>query len=185
MVMGRDPSQRQSGAADPQAVPPIAGWVIARFVELDLPETLRDYATSAGMRPVAWFVLNYAASDDSGGKPQYLMAGNHGVGEGRTCDFNSLRVYTWGAMRHRYETAFVEGNLCGYFPIRATKQPRTGDPEFRFTALEPNGAKLERVYAMHQTSVRRERELESPKSSSLPRSSGQSKSPALDRKSVV
>ncbi|MFZ0820817.1 MAG: hypothetical protein WAM91_12165 [Candidatus Acidiferrales bacterium] len=175
LVMGRAPTQRQSAGA--LAVPPLAGWVIARFVELDLPETLRDYATSAGMRPVAWFVLNYASDPDiAGGKPQYLMAGNHsgpGVGFGgpngiagmdsQTCDFNSLRVYTWGEKRHRYETAFVESNLCGYFPIRASKQPRTGDPEFRFTALESNGAKLERVYAMHQTSVRRLREGESTK----------------------
>ena len=173
LVMGREPAQRQPGAGA-QALPPLAGWVLARFVELDLPETLRDYATSAGMRPVAWFVLNYASDPDSAeGKPQYLMAGNHGTQFGQlnglagvnaqSCDFNSLRVYTWGAARHRYETAFVEGNLCGYFPIRASKQPRTGDPEFRFNAIESNGAKLERVYVMHQTSVRRVREAESGK----------------------
>ncbi len=163
LVMGRALAQRPSGAAGTQTIPPLAGWVLARFIDLDLPETLRDYATSAGMRPVAWFVLNYA-SDDSGARPQYLVAGHHG-GEGQPCDFSLLRVYTWGAARHRYETAFVEGNLCGYFPIRAAKQARTGDPEFRFTAVEPGGAKLERVYAMHLTSVRRVREAESPKSS--------------------
>jgi hypothetical protein len=190
MVMGRDPAQRQAGAADARTVPPVAGWVLARFVELDLPETLRDYATSAGMRPVAWFVLNYAASGEeageSGGKPQYLMAGNHGVsgGEALPCDFNSLRVYTWGAARRRYETAFVEGNLCGYFPIRASKQPRTGDPEFRFTALESNGAKLERVYAMHQTSIRRVHDAEFLKSPAPAKSSAPFKSPAPHKSSA-
>jgi hypothetical protein len=113
MVMGRDPgAQRQPGAPGTLIVPPLAGWVLSRFVELNLPETLRDNATSAGMRPVAWFVLNYAASDEAEGKPQYLMAGNHGAsggpgGDAQSCDFNSLRVYTWGATRHRYETAFV------------------------------------------------------------------------------
>ncbi len=178
MVMGRDPAQRQSGAPAAQAIPPLAGWVLSRYVALDLPETLRDYASTSGMRPVAWFVLNYVSDADTAeGRPQYLMAGNKG-GEGQACDFNSLRVYTWGEKRRRYETAFVEGNLCGYFPIRASKQPRTGDPEFRFTALESIGAKsggarsvaansssakLERVYAMHQTSVRRVREAESIK----------------------
>ncbi len=171
LVMGRASSQPQPGAPGAQYLPPLAGWVLARFVELDLPETLRDYATSAGMRPVAWFVLNYVSDqDDVGGKPQYLMAGNHNVGEGESCDFNSLRVYTWGEKRHRYETAYVEGNFCGYFPIRAGKQARTGDPEFRFTALETGGAREERVYAMHQTSVRRLREAESTKSSAPPKS---------------
>jgi hypothetical protein len=185
MVMGRDPAaQLRSGGVGVLKVPPLAGWVLSRFVELDLPETLRDYATSAGMHPVAWFVLNYASSDEAGGKPQYLMAGNHGAsgggGDAQPCDFNSLRIYTWGATRHRYETAFVEGNLCGYFPIRAAKQPHTGDPEFRFTALESNGAKLERVYAMHQTSVRRVREAETPTSKppAKSKSSSQSKPPA-------
>jgi hypothetical protein len=166
MVMGRDPMQRQSGPAGAQKIPPLAGWVLARFIELDMPETLRDYATTAGMRPVAWFVLNYV-SDEAEGKAQYLMAGNHGgFGvEGESCDFNSLRVYTYGSVRKRYETAYVEGNLCGYFPIRVAKQPRTGDPEFRFTALDSSGTKEERVYTMHQTSVRRARELESSKPS--------------------
>lgn len=165
--MGRDPAQRQAGTAGSQTIPPLAGWVLARYIGLDLPETLRDYATAAGMRPVAWFVLNYV-SDDTGARPQYLMAGHHG-GEGQSCDFNLLRVYTWGAARHRYETAFVEGNLCGYFPIRAGKQARTGDPEFRFTALESDGTKLERVYAMHQTTVRRNKEAESPGSPGPPK----------------
>jgi hypothetical protein len=131
------------------------------------------------MRPVAWFVLNYASDlENAGGRPQYLMAGNHGAsnGDAQPCDFNSLRVYTWGAARHRYETAFVESNLCGYFPIRTSKQPRTGDPEFRFTALESNGARLERVYALHQTSVRREHEAESQKSAPHPKPSAPAKS---------
>jgi hypothetical protein len=166
MVMGRDPAQRQSGGPGAQKIPPLAGWVLARFIELDLPETLRDYATSAGMRPVAWFVLNYV-SDDAEGKPQYLMAGNHGGsgGESEACDFNSLRVYTYGATRRRYETAYVEGNLCGFFPIRVAKQARTGDPEFRFNSLDSGGTPEERVYTMHQTSVRRIRELETSKPS--------------------
>ncbi len=178
LVMGRAPAQRESGAPGSQTVPALAGWVLARFIELDLPETLRDYATSAGMRPVAWFVLNYVSDPDAPeGKPQYLMAGNHGGSGGggedaQPCDFNSLRVYTYGSARRRYETAFVEGNLCGYFPIRVAKQPRTGDPEFRFIALDSSGGKEERVYAMRQTSVRRVRESESPS----PKSSAPAKS---------
>jgi hypothetical protein len=182
MVMGRDPSQRQAGAPGAQKIPPLAGWVLARFIELDLPETLRDYATSAGMRPVAWFVLNYV-SDDAEGKPQYLMAGNHGGfgGESEPCDFNSLRVYTYGATRQRYETAYVEGNLCGYFPIRVVKQLHTGDPEFRFTALESTGAREERVYAMHQTSVRRVRELETSKPSAPAKSQKSAKANSKSR----
>src|SRR5215472_11283517 len=52
---------------------PIAGWVVARFVELDLPDPVREGASSANIRPVAWFELN-RVPDPSGDKPQYLLA---------------------------------------------------------------------------------------------------------------
>lgn len=156
LVTGNEDSQKPGGNTPSQPVPPLAGWVLGRFIDLDLPETVRDYATSAGMRPVAWFVLNRVASP-SGERPQFLVAGEHG-GEGQPCDFSLLRVYTWGAARERYETAFIESDLCGFFPIRVGRQSATGDPEFQFSALEETGPRQERVYAMHQTSVRRVRE---------------------------
>jgi hypothetical protein len=134
----------------------VAGWVIARFIELDLPDTIKDYASSSGLRVLAWFELNSVpeAPGSDVQKPQYLVAGRRG-GDGQACDFTMLRVYTWGAARRRYETAFVEGNLCGAMPIRVGKAP-TGEPEFRFR--EGDGGKAERVYRMKQTSVRRVRE---------------------------
>ena len=55
---------------------PIAGWVIARFIELDLPDPVRDGASSSNIRPIAWFELN-RVSDPRGDKPQYLVAADH------------------------------------------------------------------------------------------------------------
>jgi hypothetical protein len=132
---------------------PIAGWVVARFVELDLPEPVREGMASANVRPIAWFELNRVASP-SGDKPQYLVAGTRSA-EGQPCDFAVLRVYTWNARRTRYETAFIENNLCGQMPIRLGKGPK-GEPEFRFRQM--TGPKEERVYRLMQTVVRRVRE---------------------------
>jgi SH3-like domain-containing protein len=132
---------------------PIAGWVVARFVELDLPDPVRDGAASANLRPLAWFELN-RVSDPSGDKPQYLVAAARGP-EGQACDFTALRVYTWNRRRTRYETAFIENNLCGQMPVRAGKGPR-GEPEFRIRQIDSN--KEERVYRLKQTVVRRIRE---------------------------
>ncbi|HEY4816376.1 MAG TPA: SH3 domain-containing protein [Candidatus Acidoferrum sp.] len=132
---------------------PIAGWVVARFVELDLPEPVREGMASANVRPIAWFELNRVASP-SGDKPQYLVAGTRS-GEGQLCDFTILRVYTWNARRTRYETAFIENNLCGQMPVRLAKGPK-GEPEFRFRQM--SGPKEERVYRLTQTVVRRVRE---------------------------
>jgi hypothetical protein len=132
---------------------PIAGWVVARFVELDLPEPVREGMASANVRTIAWFELNRVQSS-SGDKPQYLVAGTRNS-EGQPCDFTVLRVYTWNQKRTRYETAFIENNLCGQMPVRVEKGAK-GEPEFRFRQM--NGPKEERVYHLTQTVVRRVRE---------------------------
>lgn len=131
---------------------PIAGWVVARFVALDLPDQVREGAESAAMRVMAWFELNRVA-DDRGEHAQYLVAGAHGS-EGQPCDFTTLRVYTWNAHKSRYETAFIENNLCGAFPVGLGKGPKA-EPEFRFRLMDK---KEERVYRLIQTVVRRVRE---------------------------
>jgi hypothetical protein len=131
---------------------PIAGWVVARFVELDLPDPVREGIASANVRAVAWFELNRIA-DSAGGKPQYLVAGTKGP-DGQPCDFTTLRVYTWDAKKTRYETAFIENNLCGLMPIRLGKGPKD-EPEFHFHEV---GDKEDHVYRLIQTVVRRIRE---------------------------
>jgi hypothetical protein len=132
---------------------PVAGWVISRFVEYTLPEAVAEGAASANVRPVAWFELN-KVNDPSGDKSQYLMAGARGS-EGQPCDFTTLRVYTWDLRKTRYETAFIENDLCGALPITITRGPRN-EPEFRFHDMDGN--KGERVYRLIQTVVRRIRQ---------------------------
>jgi hypothetical protein len=132
---------------------PIAGWVVARFIELDLPDAVREGMASANLRPLAWFELN-RVPDPSGDKPQYLVAAARGS-EGQVCDFTALRVYTWYGKKSRYETAFIDNTLCGRLPIRLDKGPK-GEPEFRFRVMD--GDKEERVYRLIQTVVRRVRE---------------------------
>jgi len=159
-VATRPPGETSARAADTATTSqpgdptvPIAGWVVARFVELDLPDPVREGASSANIRPIAWFELN-RVSDPSGDKPQYLVAAARGP-EGQVCDFTALRVYTWYVKRSRYETAFIENNLCGQLPIRLAQGPK-GEPEFRFQVMDGN--KEERTYRLIQTVVRRIRE---------------------------
>jgi len=137
---------------------PIAGWVVARFISLDLPDAVREGTSSANIRAIAWFELN-RVTDPEGDHPQYLVTGTHSP-EGMACDFTTLRVYTWNAKKSRYETAYIENDLCGALPIRVAKGPK-GEPEFRFHVKD--AAKEERVYRLNQTVVRRVREESSSK----------------------
>jgi hypothetical protein len=138
-----------------------AGWILARFVDLDVPPPLPDYASAAGMHIVAWFELNHVADSSGAAKPQYLVVGTRG-GEGQTCDFTSLRVFTWGNQKDRYETAFVDSSACGKLPVNLTRAKAAGgDVTFSFQDFS-DGAPANRIYHVHQTVVRREREGKSP-----------------------
>jgi len=141
---------------------PIAGWIVARFVSLDLPDPVRDGTSSANIRPIAWFELN-RVTDADGDHPQYLVAGTH-TAEGQPCDFTTLRVFTWNPRKSRYETAYIENNLCGALPIRVGKGPK-GEPEFRFHVMD--AAKEERLYHLLQNVVRRIRETSPAKKSTV------------------
>jgi hypothetical protein len=160
----------------------IAGWVLRRFVKYEIPRQLLDYSTQ--YRFVAWFELSTVPAGEPdpipqnparrtapevpgppesvragqpaepGEKPQFLVAGIQGP-DGQPCDFTLIRVYTWGAGRRRYETAYVESNLCGSLPICVQAAGAAGgNAGFTFTN-RGRGGEERREYAMHQTSVRR------------------------------
>ncbi|MGD0964297.1 MAG: hypothetical protein ABSA57_10405 [Candidatus Acidiferrales bacterium] len=135
----------------------LSGWLLARFIDLDVPEPLPDYASSAGVRIVAWFELNRVSDTAGKTKPQYLVVGDRGS-EGQVCDFTLMRVFTWGHQRQRYETAFVESDVCGQLPVKLTPAITPGgDASFAFLDLS-GGVPEDRLYRMHQTIVRRVRE---------------------------
>jgi hypothetical protein len=171
-------SEQDEGAADPPQAKredwwlvrahsgdeqEVSGWILGRFVALDVPSPLRDYASSAGMHIVGWFELNRVKETSGNARSQYLVLGAHGP-EGQSCDFSMLRVYTWGIQRQRYETAFVDSKICGRLPMRLTHSPPpAGDTQFAFQDIS-RGVPEERIYRMHQTIVRRVKQDGSPAS---------------------
>jgi len=133
----------------------VSGWILGRFIDLDVPAPLPDYASAAGMRSVAWFQLDKVAEANGEAKPQYLLVGDKGP-EGQPCDFTQMRVFTWGAQKQRYETAYVESDVCGKLPVNITPAAKPGgDVLFAFQDL---GDGALRTYRMERTIVRRVRE---------------------------
>ena len=123
-----------------------AGWVLGRFVSLDLPEPLSAYAQ--GFNIVAWLVLN-SVPDEGRRVPQYLVADRMG---NQAVDFTHIRVFTWWAKNHRYVTAYVESGLEGYFPIRVMQ---TGNvPYFRLHLVDKDGNRIQKVYGLFDTITR-------------------------------
>jgi hypothetical protein len=127
-------------------LPVEAGWVLGRFVELDIPEALSMYAQGTNL--VAWVILN-TVEDNGQQVPQYLAADRVGTQE---VDFNHFRVFTWWVNHHRYATAYVESGLNGYFPIRVAH--RDGAPYFRLRLVDDSGRKFQKVYGLFDTFTR-------------------------------
>jgi hypothetical protein len=132
---------------------PLVGWILGRFVDLDVPPPLPDYASAAGMRVVAWFELNHVIDQNGAAKPQYLLVGTHGP-EGQPCDFSMLRVFTFAVKHDRYETAFIDSDVCGRLPITVAKPAADGSVDFSFHSMGTAGQD-ERKYKLIQTVVRR------------------------------
>lgn len=120
-----------------------AGWILGRFVDLDVPPGLESYAQGVNM--VAWQVLD-TVNDGGRQVPQYVAADRIGV---RNPDFNHVRVFTWWIKHHKYVTAYVESGLEGYFPITVTHSG--GTPYFRLRLLDDEGHKYQKVYGLFDT----------------------------------
>jgi SH3-like domain-containing protein len=122
-----------------------AGWGLAGNLDMAVPEDVLQYAE--GKRIVAWFVLDPGEGTDP--KPMILWAATSGMG--LPYDFDSVRVFSWGSKRKRYETAYIEHNLRGYYPIRQDKNP----PGFTYIAENKQGEHVENKFVLDGTRVRR------------------------------
>lgn len=123
-----------------------AGWVLGRFVALDVPEKLNPYAQGSNM--VGWIVIK-TVDDDGQPVPEYLAADRLGTQE---ADFSHIRVFTWWIKNHKYVTAYVESDLNGYFPIRVGEVE--GVPYFRLRLMDEKGRKFQKVYGLFDTITR-------------------------------
>jgi hypothetical protein len=123
-----------------------AGWVLGRFVTLDIPEKLAPYAQGTNL--VSWVVLK-TVDDEGQPVPEYLAADRVGTQE---ADFSHIRVFTWWVKDHKYVTAYVESKLRGYFPTRVAVID--GIPYFRLRLMDNHGQKYQKVYGLFDTITR-------------------------------
>ncbi len=134
------------------------GWVLLRMVDLDVPLDVAQYAE--GQRITGYFVLNTVEEtidDEAKQEPQYLVLLNEPK-DGIPWDYNQIRVFTRNRARHRYETAYRERNLEGYFPVQVGHQmfDKEGDlPTFTIHEKNDAGQIVAVTYKMNGPIVRR------------------------------
>jgi uncharacterized protein YgiM (DUF1202 family) len=144
-----------------------AGWVMGRFIDLDVPAGIAQYAQ--GINVVAWVVLK-TVRDGNSDMPEYLVADRIGPVE---ADFNHIRVFNWWVKNHKYVTAYVESGLDGHFPIESREATDRDyyaklSPYFRLRLIDEEGDKYEEVYGLFDTLVFRLGRVQGWDSEALP-----------------
>ncbi len=133
-----------------------AGWVLARMVLMTIPDEVAQYAE--GHRITSYFSLG-KVKDTSRDKSAETLR-DHWLWTTistphASYHFDSLRVFVFNPWRRRYETAYIERNLKGYYPV-VVEEPSTPGalPRFTVIAEEKDGALQRRVYEFHGFRVR-------------------------------
>jgi len=130
------------------------GWVLLRMIDLDIPLEVAQYAE--GQRIMGYFVLNTVQEEDKQ-VPQYLVLLNQPK-DGLPWDFNQIRIFTRNRAKHRYETAYRERNLEGYFPVKTGHRDfgKEGDlPTFTIRKKTDDGQMVDITYKLNGPIVRR------------------------------
>jgi hypothetical protein len=116
-----------------------AGWVLARQLSMSIPDEVAQYAE--GHVITGYLSLGKVGSTD---KDNWLWTTTSVGSQG--LDFDSFRVFVWSTKRGRYETAYIERNVKGHYPIEA--QPGNGeDASFSVVLEDKDGKVYKKTYA--------------------------------------
>jgi hypothetical protein len=126
-----------------------AGWVLTRLIFMAIPDEVAQYAE--GARIVSYHSLGYVL-DGSEKKPIWLWTTVRGR---QPWDFEGFRVFVWSLRRHRYETAYIERSVRGYWPVlldqvefALNKGEPAKYPGFSLCLEKADGQKVRRAYAL-------------------------------------
>jgi SH3-like domain-containing protein len=113
-----------------------AGWVLSRMLVMAIPDEVAQYAE--GARITSYFLLG-TVMDEGVTKHHWLWTTVRE--DDAPHDFDSFRVFTYVVRKHRYETAYIERSIEGYYPTEA--KPGT-IPRFSLILRNPDDGKLYR-----------------------------------------
>jgi hypothetical protein len=129
-----------------------AGWALARMLDADIPDEVAQYAE--GRRITSYFPL---AEVIDGGQVKKIWLWTTIDHATEPNDFDSFRVFNWGRRRHRYETAYIERRIKGYFPVTVAPSVKTrygAGPGFSLVVEKSDGRRYTRSYVMLGAIVR-------------------------------
>jgi hypothetical protein len=139
------------------------GWVLARQLYMSVPDDVAQYAE--GNRITAYLALGDVQDGD---QLKHNWLWTTAASSLKTAEFDSFRVFVWSKSRHRYETAFIERNVTGFYPVELAdvpvdkkasgKRPSDANAEkekgFSLVVEDKDGAPYKRTYGFSGYHVR-------------------------------
>jgi hypothetical protein len=119
-----------------------SGWILTRRAFMAIPDEVAQYAE--GRRITSYFPIGEVRDGDQVKKIWLWTTIEQSL---QPYDFDSYRVFTWNLRRHRYETAYIQRRVKGYFPTLIES------PGFS-VCLETGGGRVRRVYSLVGNTVR-------------------------------
>lgn len=132
-----------------------AGWVLMSKLILSIPDEVAQYAE--GRRITSYFALGDNSSDGQV-KKNWLWTT---IGkEHQPYDYDNFRVFVWSTRHKRYETAYFEKNLRGYYPTEVRSsgsqqgKDRVDESTFSVIVEDNDGKLIRKTYAFASYHVR-------------------------------
>jgi len=116
------------------------GWVLTRPLSMAIPDEVAQYAE--GHRITSYFALGQVRDGDSV-KNNWLWTTI--AKGGQPYEFDSFRVFVWSLRHHRYETAYIERNVVGHYPVQVNNAG--SQPSFSVVLEGVDGRLYRKSYA--------------------------------------
>ncbi len=128
-----------------------AGWVLSRMLTMAIPDEVAQYAE--GHRITAYLSLGEVKDKDQKEVKHNWLWTTSASGQ-HPYEFDSFRVFVWSTRRHHYETAYIERNVKGYYPVEAQPVPGQDGKAFSVVLEDKDGKLYQRTYAFSGYHVR-------------------------------
>ena len=127
------------------------GWVLARMLIMSIPDEVAQYAE--GHRITAYLPLGEVKEKGKRQSKHNWLWTTSSAGQ-HPFEFDSFRVFVWSTRRHHYETAFIERNVQGFYPIEPVALPGQEENAFSVVLREKDGKLYKRTYGFTGYHVR-------------------------------
>lgn len=119
-----------------------AGWVLSRMLTMSIPDEVAQYAE--GHRITSYFPMGKVQDEDQV-KNNYLWTTVRSGTE--PYEFDSWRFFIWSKRHHRYETAYIQRDVIGHYPV--VVDTSQADPKFTLILEDDDGSLHKKTFTFN------------------------------------